>query len=258
MKTSSTTVEACTKCDVLHDPARCQAHAKATGKQCGRAPKPGATVCSKHGASAPQVANAAARNVAMDKAVRQLKLGGKVVVDPAEAMLDQVREAAANVEVYRYLVALLRPNVEAGVGELEGDLIDGTEDENGEIAERSMDDIDRSELGGTIAGRIDPANWKAAPHVYVVMYDSERERLMRFAKMCRDAGVEEHRIRMAENLAGQLVDVQTAVLAGFLALIRRAMDQGGLTEAGLRELERSEVPRLIRGVIEATVLERPA
>lgn len=231
---------------------KCRGHArvrdddgKATGelRPCKLPPVDGATVCAVHGLNK-QGRAAAARNVAMDKAVRQLKLGGRVVIDPAEAMLEAVYEAQANVELYRHLVSMLRPNVEAGVGELDGD------DEDGPF----MDDIDRSELGGTIAGRIDPANWKAAPHVHVVMYDSERERVMRFSKMCRDAGVEEHRVKLAERMGAQLIDVNLAVLEGFVGWVLRQLEQGSLTPAVLADARRTVFPGLVRQAVEARVL----
>lgn len=218
----------------------CSARSSRTGKPCKKRAVRGATVCASHGGRAPQVIAAAQRRLALGEAMAELDRLGRVVdVDPAEAMLNMVREAAANVAVYRMLVQGLRLAAEDGVGELEGD---------------PVDDIDRSELGGAIAGRVDPANWKAAPHVFVVMYDAERERLVRFAKMCRDAGVEEHRVQLAERISGQIAEVLAAGVGEILAAVRRLLDQGGLTAVSLGELERSEAPRLIRRVIEARVL----
>lgn len=231
---------------------RCRGHArvrdeagKATGelRPCGNRPIDGTTVCRSHGVNK-QTKAAADRVVARDKAVRELKLGGRVVIDPSEAMLEAVYEAQANVELYRHLVSLLRPPVEAGVGELEGD------DEDGPY----MDDIDRSELGGTIAGRVDPANWKAAAHVHVVMYDSERERLMRFSKMCRDAGVEEHRVKLAERMGAQLIEVNLAVLEAFVGWALRQLEQGSLTPKALDDARRTVFPGLVRQAVEARVL----
>lgn len=234
---------------------KCQSHArirdddgKAIGfRPCKNSPRAGGTVCNSHGARAPQVANAAAQTVAMDKAVRELRLGGRVVIDPAEAMLESVYESQANVNILKYQVTQLLPSVGPGAGELEGD--DG---------EPYMDDIDRSELGSTIAGRVDPANWKAAPHVLVVMYNDERERLMRFSKMCRDTGVEEHRVQLAERMATQLIDVNTTVLEGFISWILQRLDQGSLTPEVLGEAQRTVVPQLMRKAIEGRVLGQSA
>jgi hypothetical protein len=49
---------------------RCTATSKGTGERCKRPPHPGATVCVKHGAGAPQVRQAAAERMAEQKAVR--------------------------------------------------------------------------------------------------------------------------------------------------------------------------------------------
>lgn len=190
----------------------------------------------------------------MDSAVRKLALGGRVVIDPAEAMLEQVYEAAANVQLYRFLVEQLGHRVDPGTGAIEGEL----ESKWGELPVPSIDDIDRSELGGAIAGRVDPQNWKAAPHVYVVMYDAERERLVRFAKACRDAGVEEHRVQLAERMAAQLLEVNTVVVDGLLAAIVRMVDQGSLTVAAVGELRTGLVPGLFRRAIEGRVLSERA
>lgn len=246
MKTAAgVEVGRCERCGVLHDPERCRAHAR-SGKQCRHHPTPGATVCRFHGSLAPQVAQAARRRVAMGEAMEEIRrLGRPIDVDPAEAMLDMVRESAGNLVVLRRLVEQLDVRVDQGTGALESD------DEDDPVF---MDDIDRSELGRSIAGRVDPANWKAAPHVFVVMYNDERERLVRFSKMCRDAGVEEHRVQLAERMAGQLAEVLAAGVGSVIAAVRRLLDQGLLTSVSLGELERSEAPRLIRAAVEARVL----
>jgi hypothetical protein len=56
------------------DPSRCKATSKQTGKQCGRPPIPGGTVCRYHGGAAPQVmAKANDRLTAyQDKAIDRL------------------------------------------------------------------------------------------------------------------------------------------------------------------------------------------
>lgn len=231
----------------IDPPVKCGARSSRTGKPCQKWAVRGATVCASHGGRAPQVMAAARRRLAMGEAIAELDRLGRVVdVDPAEAMLDMVRESASNVVVLRRLVQQLGASVGPGVGAIEG--------ENGIEEGPWIDDIDRSELGVTIAGRVDPGNWKAAPHVFVVMYDAERERLVRFSKMCRDAGVEEHRVQLAEKMAVQLAEVLAVGVAGILAAVRRLLDQGSLTSSALAELERAEVPRLIRQAIEARVL----
>src|SRR4051812_45676046 len=106
---------------------RCTARSSRTGKPCKNWAVHGATVCKSHGGRAPQVIAAARRRLALGEAITELDRLGRVVdVDPAEAMLDMVREAAANVAVYRHLVQRLRVNeVDPGMGALEGDAVPG-------------------------------------------------------------------------------------------------------------------------------------
>jgi hypothetical protein len=89
-------------------PDRCTAIAKSTGEQCKRRPHPGTTKCVKHGSGAPQVRAAAKRRLALGQATAELdRLGIPVEVDPSEAMLAMVHEAAGNVAFLRMRVAEL-------------------------------------------------------------------------------------------------------------------------------------------------------
>lgn len=63
-----------------HPAVRCAAHARSTGERCKRAPSPGARVCVKHGAAAPQVQRKARERLAhaavaglLDAAVRDMQ-----------------------------------------------------------------------------------------------------------------------------------------------------------------------------------------
>lgn len=241
-------MDPCSKCTPgarPHLPGRCTGHVDeedGTVRPCRRWPTRGATVCTSHGAAAPQVKAAARRNVALAKAMTELdKLGGFVELEPADAMLGMVHEAAWNVALYRHLVQRLRVNdVDAGTGVLEGTTEDGP----------WIDDIDRSELGASIASRVDPGNWKAAPHIWVAMYDAERERLMRWSKACRDAGVDERQVALAEADGRRIVAM---LLAGFDALF--ALLEGDVAGDRLAELRRDQLPDIVRKAIETTAVE---
>lgn len=219
-------------------------------RPCKQRPVNGATVCRSHGAAAPQVKAAAKRNVALASAMAELnKLGGFVELEPADAMLAMVHEAAWNVALYRHLVQRLRVNdVDPGTGEIEGPGEDGP----------FIDDIDRSELGGSIASRVDPGNWKAAAHVWVTMYDAERERLMRWSKMCREAGVDERQIALAEADGQRIVAM---LLAGFDLMITALVTALGELVAAehlqgvLGTLRREQLPDIVRKAIETTASE---
>lgn len=63
-------------------------------------------MCRMHGGAAPQVRRKANERVARETALEQgRRLGGVVDVDPHEAILSALQEAAANVAVLRALVA---------------------------------------------------------------------------------------------------------------------------------------------------------
>lgn len=201
---------------------RCSGRSSRTGKPCRAWAVRGATVCVAHGGKARQVRKAAARRLALGEAEAELrKLGRPILVDPAEAMLAMVCEAAGNVAVLRRLVQSLDDQVDREPGEVA--------DQDGAIADGRQE-----QLGSGLAIRTDPDNWKAAPHVWVAMYDAERERLVKWAKACRDAGVDERRVQLAEQEADLMSDALEILAEGLLA----AMASGGLAGA------RNELPAL--------------
>lgn len=130
--------------------------------------------------------------------------GGELDVTPTEIMLESVRKAAWNVAKYEWLVNQLADTFDAEGGPI----VTITEDGVAQVAP--------AHLGAGIAGRVDPANWKAAPHVIVSMYNDERDRLMRYAKMCRDANVEERMVAVAEGVASMVTGVLDAVFAAMV------------------------------------------
>lgn len=73
---------------------RCTAKAKSTGNRCKRAPIAGGNVCSKHGASAPQVKRSARLRLAelVDPAIVVL---GRALADPKVATSDRLRAVDA-------------------------------------------------------------------------------------------------------------------------------------------------------------------
>ena len=81
----------CPKCNQEHDPERCSAH-NAQGRQCGKAPINGSTVCRTHGGSAPQVREKAQERqvvAAADASLRKLWVGlenAQPVKDPVASM----------------------------------------------------------------------------------------------------------------------------------------------------------------------------
>lgn len=176
--------------DQDHMKPRCTANTKA-GRPCRSAPVRGASVCWKHGGAAPQVRRAAARRVALQGITKEAaRLGGMVDVDPLQAIVEMVREAAANVAAYRLGIDGLGIEVAAGG--------------SGVAFPSSYDD----------KGKRDPA----LAHILVELYNGERERLVRFSKMALDAGIEVKRLELAQEQASLVADA-----------IRAAVDASGVT-----------------------------
>ncbi len=173
------TRESCPRCGEVHE--RCTGHVddEAGLRPCRRWPLRGAEVCTSHGAAAPQVRKAAGRRVVRDAALAEAaRLGGSLDIDPLDALLGQVREAAANVEVLRAAIADLGVDVAR----------------EGAIA--IPEQVIEFEKGGT--------HVPAKVHVLVSLYSEERDRLVKYAKLCLDAGVDERRVTVAEQDAARL------------------------------------------------------
>jgi hypothetical protein len=207
----------CPKCGQVHE--RCASHNR-EGRPCGKRARIGHWVCATHGGAAPQVRAQAAENEVERKATEALarmRLGaGELVIDPAEAMLQQVRKAAFNVEVYEQAIADLRPEL----GDLGG-----------------RDTVALQLLGAqTIT---------IAPHTLVELYNAERDRLVKYSAECRRAGVEERRIEITAELGRQLVAILRAATAGIFALVRAEVEAGHLDLERLGVIETVEVPALV-------------
>lgn len=102
------------------------------------------------------------------------KMGVPVEVDPGEALLAMVYEAAGNVAYLRHRVQQLEQD--------------------------------------QLYARIKPDENKAEPHVLVRMYDAERDRLTNCSALAVRNGIEERRVRMAEATGGRLFDAVSAAL----------------------------------------------
>lgn len=173
--------ERCPTCGEVHE--RCAGHRNADGKQCRKWHVKGAEVCATHGGSAPQVRAAASRKVAKDGAIAEaekvrLRLGGSLEVSPLDVLIGQVKEAAANVEVYRLAIQSLGVEVAR----------------DGAVA--IPEQVIEFDKGGT--------HVPARVHILVDLYNQERDRAVKFAKLCLDAGVEERTVRVAERQAAAL------------------------------------------------------
>lgn len=177
----------CTRCGKPHP--RCTAHTR-TGNPCGRTPAAGVTVCASHGGKAPQIIAAANRRLT-EAAARAdaARLGARTDIHPADALLDLVHYQAG-------IVTYWRTRVEA----LDHDALTWGKT--------------RTKTGGDDHGTTEEAKPNIA---YALLRDAQHD-LATYATAALKAGVEERRVRLAEQ--------QGALVA---TVIRRILDRLNLT-----------------------------
>lgn len=188
----------CGKDGCVHE--RCHAH-KQNGEPCGQPPMRGSTVCRKHGGKAPQVmAKAAERTTELEVREAANRLGVPIEVDPGEALLAMVYEAAGNVAFYRSLIQDLPAHP----------VLVADEDPSEELEPQPH--------GGALKRRHD--GWALIrqgiygpdhlgdqrTHVLVQMYDAERDRLAQVSALAIKAGIDERRLALAEADVARLFD----------------------------------------------------
>ena len=169
--------------------AQCTATSKQTGERCKRPASKGATVCRHHGGNTPQVRAAAERRHAQQVAIEQVALwGGRRDIHPAEALLELVQTKAAEVAYWRLRVAEIN----------EDDLTWG---------------VTLVKTGGDDRGETK----EAKPHIALTLLHKAEADLAVYAAASLKAGVDEARVRIAEQHA------QWAI-----GLVRRAFELAGL------------------------------
>ena len=178
---------------------------KRDGDPCGKPPPNGATRCGNHGGKSPQAVRAAEKREAvreLEKAVAVLGIQEKYPdVDPGAALLEEIRVTHAHVQWLRGKVAELEPEAltwgqaqhEEGVGP---------------------------------EGPIDKMTSKAQPSIWYELYCRERDHLVKVSAAALKAGIEERRVRLAEQ-QGELV---ATVLRRILNGLNLTPEQWALTQ----------------------------
>lgn len=196
---------------------KCTAH-KTDGTPCAAWAIKGANVCRVHGGSIPAVKAAAARRVAEGKASSAMKLfAAPVDIDPANALLELVQWTAGEVRYWRAEVA--------------------------RIAEHKTEQLTWSQTSheegvtpGEFGGDFEKDVTEAVPHVAYRMLTDAQDRLAKYAAAALRAGVEERRVRLAED--------QGSAVAG---AIRRILERLDLLE-WQAELVPTIVPEELRAL----------
>lgn len=194
----------------MNDDLRCTANAKSGGR-CKNPVVPGTTVCRFHGGAAPQVRDAGLRRIAMADAKQAAEqLGLLIEITPEQALLDEVQRCAGMLAFYQ---ARVEEIADTGVNSLVWGLT-------------------KVKVGGEDGGE----TFEAARSVWLQLFNEERDRLVKVCAAALRAGIEERRVKLAE---------QQGILVA--AVIRRILTRLNLNEAQLG-LVATVVPEELRAL----------
>lgn len=211
-----------TECGTCHEPhvtryghESCKGH-KRNGHPCTRPPMRNQRVCPLHGGKTP-AALAAAERRGQELVAREAvaTYGLPVDVSPTDALLEEVRWTAGHVRWLRDRVQELE----------QSQLVWGTTRTETEVGGSLQIDLDAA---GDVEGvRSAPSNkivQTAGPSIWLDLYDRERKHLVGVCTAALKAGVEERRVRLAEQ-QGELV---ARAIRAILADLGLSAEQQGL------------------------------
>ena len=189
---------------------KCKATAKGTGQRCQAWAMAGSEVCRVHGGRAPQVKAAAARRLAAQAAEQAVRtLGLAADISPTEALLEEVRWTAGHVAWLRGRVQELAEEPTHRRVTFDGedeDLLE-TPGQRGALTWGTT----KVKTGGDDAG----TTQEAKPSIWYELYARERTHLIRVCDAAIRAGVEERRVRLAEQQGDLLALAVRRILEAF-------------------------------------------
>jgi hypothetical protein len=179
----------CGTCGQTHTPTRggrpCTKHSSRTGLACRKSAMNGQDVCTHHGGNAPQAKAAAAKRVAEEKAKAAMRrFGGPIDTTATEALVETVKWTAGYVAWLRDKVADTRTD---------RDLVWGKT---------------RYKTGGDDRGE----TFEAKPNAWLVLLGEWQDRLVKVCQAAISAGIEERRVRLAEQQGALVADVIKRIL----------------------------------------------
>ncbi|MCV2395942.1 hypothetical protein OEB99_16625 [Actinotalea sp. M2MS4P-6] len=227
----------CPKCHqphlTPHGHPSCTGHSKRRhGGPCTNPRVTGLDVCRSHGGASPQSRAKAARARETQAAERAVAtLGLAVDISPTEALLEEVRWTAGHVQWLRGKVQEL---------DEARHLADHAEEDDDAEIESAIGDGRHALVWGTTkvksGGDDAGTTQEAKPSIWYALYAAERAHLVTVCAAAIKAGVEERRVRLAEQ-QGDLV----------ATVIRRILDALNLTPTQLEQVP-VVVPRELRAI----------
>lgn len=167
---------------------RCKARSSKTGNPCKRPPMIGQAVCGTHGGKAPQNIAAAERRMAEIRALEAVEnFGLSREIDAKDALLEELYRTAGAVDwLHAQVLALPKEDIPWGV----------TQEEH----------VGSGEWKGKNTTKA------AAVNIWVQLWQEERKHLVAVSKAAISAGIEERRVKLAEQQGALLAGVIKAVL----------------------------------------------
>lgn len=153
---------------------------------------PGFGPCKMHGGNAPTVRRLVQRQIA-ESAVQTLGLPQDV--DPAQALLDEVRRTAGHVAWLQNLINAMEAD----------ELVYG-------MVEETIEPNIRDDEGNTLT-TYTSGKYKAQPNVWYQIYQQERRHLVAASKAALDAGINERIVKVYEQIGDQYISMLEEVLS---------------------------------------------
>lgn len=185
-----TAIPECGKCGLPHATRdrtqACKAHKAGTGGEepCRQSPVRGADVCYYHGGASPQIRRRIQEDKIREVAERELKqFGRKVVVDPADELLDLIAHTAGYVRFLRTKVDEL-DHLDMGWG------------------------LSRQKEGGEDFG----TTYEAKPNVWIQMLSEWSDKHSRLLVEALKLKLDERRVKIAEAQGNAIIAVLDGVL----------------------------------------------